>query len=332
MDRLVLLATLLLHLALPLWLAASLHRKPRKDVATALVAALGAVTATLLLALVGAGWAAYPVGTRWGLLALVTLSAVWRLRSFRGFATTLPQRGRARVRVAVEAALCLALLAGVARVTLSDEPVGGALRLAFPLGERTAYVMHGGASCVFNAHCEVHAQRHALDVVALDGWAETRAQGLLPTRPEAYAAFGLAVHAPCDGEVVQVRDGLHDLAPPQRDTNHILGNYVALHCKGATVLLAHLAQGSVRVGLGQTVTAGQRLARVGNTGNTTEPHLHIHAVRGRVTSPGQLAATGDPVPMLFDGQSRPLRRHDTVITSPLHRSATGHATAHPDRP
>jgi murein DD-endopeptidase MepM/ murein hydrolase activator NlpD len=97
-------------------------------------------------------------------------------------------------------------------------------------------------------------------------------------------------------------------------------------------LLAHLAQGSVRVGLGQTVIAGQRLARVGNTGNTTEPHLHIHAVRGRVTSPGQLAATGDPVPMLFDGQSAPLRRHDTVISSRLHRSATVHATAHPDRP
>lgn len=67
-------------------------------------------------------------------------------------------------------------------------------------------------------------------------------------------------------------------------------------CRGAELLLAHLQHESVTVEEGQDVTTGQRLGRVGNTGNTTEPHLHVRAVD---------ADTGDvlygaPVPTLFD--------------------------------
>lgn len=64
------------------------------------------------------------------------------------------------------------------------------------------------------------------------------------------------------------------------------------------VVLAHMTEGSVAVGEGQEVEEGQFLGRVGNSGNTSEPHLHIHAVR---TGSGSILE-GEGVPVLFDGR------------------------------
>lgn len=45
---------------------------------------------------------------------------------------------------------------------------------------------------------------------------------------------------------------------------------------GEFVFLAHLMQGSVKVDAGQTVARGEGVGRCGNSGNTSEPHLHLH--------------------------------------------------------
>jgi len=75
------------------------------------------------------------------------------------------------------------------------------------------------------------------------------------------------------------------------------------------VVLAHLRQGSVEVAAGEDVAVGSRLGRVGNSGNSSEPHLHIHAVRGRIVDPAEVFASGTPVPMRF-GRSV-LHRHSS---------------------
>jgi murein DD-endopeptidase MepM/ murein hydrolase activator NlpD len=75
-----------------------------------------------------------------------------------------------------------------------------------------------------------------------------------------------------------------------------------VYCEGISVLLAHLKPGSVRVSEGARVSVSDQLASAGNTGNTSEPHLHIHAVRGRETDFKHIASTGEPVPMTFDGR------------------------------
>jgi murein DD-endopeptidase MepM/ murein hydrolase activator NlpD len=77
------------------------------------------------------------------------------------------------------------------------------------------------------------------------------------------------------------------------------GNHVLLDCGRPWVLLGHLKKRSVRVGAGDSVRIGQRLGAVGNTGNTGEPHLHIHA-----QLPGDKEApfSGDPLPMRLDGR------------------------------
>ena len=77
-------------------------------------------------------------------------------------------------------------------------------------------------------------------------------------------------------------------------------NHILLYCKGVTVLLAHFKQGSIRVQAEQLIQEDQPLALVGNSGNTSEPHLHIHAVRGEFTDLKTMILSAEPVPMLFD--------------------------------
>lgn len=138
---------------------------------------------------------------------------------------------------------------------------------------------------------------------ALSTWG-LRARGLLPEDLAAYEVYGKRVVAPCRGEVLATRDGLADQTPPQMDDAHPAGNYVAVYCahERVTVVLAHLENGSLRVGEGEEVDAGQAIARVGNSGNTSEPHLHVHAVRGRERRYERLLWNGDGCPVLFDGR------------------------------
>lgn len=73
------------------------------------------------------------------------------------------------------------------------------------------------------------------------------------------------------------------------------------------VLLAHMMNGSVAVKVGQNVEVGQFLGRVGNSGNSSEPHLHIHAVKAGSGS----VLDGEGVSVRFDG--RFLVRNSLII-------------------
>jgi murein DD-endopeptidase MepM/ murein hydrolase activator NlpD len=101
---------------------------------------------------------------------------------------------------------------------------------------------------------------------------------------------------------VRVRDGVRDNRPQVEVANREApeGNHVVLRlATGERLLLAHLRRGSVRVRPGQRVRAGAPLGRVGNSGNSSEPHMHLHAqTRG---------GTGVPVAfrrLLVDGVRR----------------------------
>jgi hypothetical protein len=148
-----------------------------------------------------------------------------------------------------------------------------------------------------------------VDFVAVDTWG-FRASGPMPEALSDYRIFGQRVLAPCDGTIVDVREDLADLPPPRSDRSQPAGNHVLLHCPGpgVTVVLAHLKHRSVGVDVGQTVATGQPLGQVGNTGNTSEPHLHIHAVAGKVEAIEEAIRTATPVAVTFEG--RALVRND----------------------
>ena len=198
----------------------------------------------------------------------------------------------------------VALVVG-ASLRLRDRPPSAAsppVELELPLGRGT-YVVAQGGPVLLNGHATNVAQRRALDILALGPlWARCTPPALYPGRLDRYVIFGRPVVAPCAGTVVEVADDIPDLEPPLRTPDRPPGNYVAIDAGGTTVLLAHLRLGTVLVAEGDRVVAGQPLGRVGNSGNSSEPHLHIHAERD-----------GVGVPMVFRGaKRRPLRRNDLI--------------------
>ncbi|MEU5594311.1 M23 family metallopeptidase [Streptomyces sp. NPDC020298] len=146
--------------------------------------------------------------------------------------------------------------------------------LLFPL-EGTWYVVQGGGRAL-NHHVSVREQRGALDLVALGPYGTRTGPGHELT---AYAAYGRPVRSPCDGRVISAANTVQDQKPGEIRYQPLYGNHVFLDTGREIVKLAHLRPGSVTVTKGDTVHRGQLLGEVGNTGNTTEPHLHIHAER-----------------------------------------------------
>ena len=108
-------------------------------------------------------------------------------------------------------------------------------------------------------------------------------------------AFGNPVYAVANGEVVASVDTIEDHAPhgpiPHVTLANILGNHVTLRIAAHEyATYAHLRHGSVRVHVHDRVNAGTVLAQVGNTGQSTGPHLHFQLT----DRPGVLAAEGIP--------------------------------------
>lgn len=145
----------------------------------------------------------------------------------------------------------------------------------------------------------VVAQRFAIDFMRIDG------SGRLfegdPSDPANWHGYGAQVLAVADGTVVEVLDGLPDQRPgalpdpTSISLETVDGNHVILDIgEGHYAFYAHLRPGSIRVREGERVLQGQVLAELGNTGNTSAPHLHLHVMRG----PSALADDG--VPYVFD--------------------------------
>jgi urea transporter/murein DD-endopeptidase MepM/ murein hydrolase activator NlpD len=93
---------------------------------------------------------------------------------------------------------------------------------------------------------------------------------------EDYYCYGKPVVAPADGEVVHVVDGLADNNIGESDLVHNWGNTIIIkHAEGFFSKLCHLRAGKTTVKIGDRVTRGDRIAQVGSSGRSPEPHLHF---------------------------------------------------------
>jgi len=173
-----------------------------------------------------------------------------------------------------------------------------AIELKFPLRNGQFLITQGGATHALNQHYSNSAQKFALDIVKIDPFG-FRANSFLPSKLEQYYIFKHSLYAPCSGEVLAIKNDVQDQIPPATDLDNIAGNYVLLLCKEHSILLAHMHPGSVTVLPGQKLDTNRLIGHVGNSGNTTEPHLHIHAVKGRVSSVEEVIQSAEAVPMLF---------------------------------
>ena len=179
------------------------------------------------------------------------------------------------------------------------------VRLAYPLRNGVYYVGGGGSNRWINNHNAVPPQDYALDIVRLNFLGTPINYTADKSDLVEYAIFGDPIYSPCDGTVVRAVDRHIDQIPPDRDSVNLAGNYVLLACQGVEILLAHMKQGSVLVTEGDIVNAGDEIGAVGNSGNTSQPHLHIHAEKDGVA--GEIL-NGTGVPMVFEG--RFLERND----------------------
>ncbi len=174
-----------------------------------------------------------------------------------------------------------------------------AIALESPLRDGRFFIVQGGSSPFINGHFHVSPQNFALDVVALNGLG-IRADLFGDSEDlEIYEIFGETLYSPCEGVVIMAVDEHPDLTPPNTDVENLAGNHVVIECHKVEVVLAHMKAGSVRVAEGDEVTTETVLGQVGNSGNTSEPHLHIHLERGGVA--GEIL-DGEGVAMQLNGR------------------------------
>ena len=136
------------------------------------------------------------------------------------------------------------------------------------------YVVWGGRLIEQNYHAAISPQRFALDMLVSKKGRTFAGDG---TRNEQYFCFGRPVVSPGDGVIIEMIDGVVDNQPGVLNPLEPAGNYVVIdHGNNEYSYLAHFKQGSVAVIAGQRVKTGQYLGQCGNSGNSSEPHVHYH--------------------------------------------------------
>jgi biotin carboxyl carrier protein len=155
--------------------------------------------------------------------------------------------------------------------------------------------LHRRTVLVISGHPYI-GQRTAID------WMKIGENGMAfsgdPKKNESYFCYNQDVLAVAEGTVAKVLDGVPENTPATGDSRAVTlnpvnagGNQVAIDLGGNRyALYGHLIPGSIRVKEGDKVKAGQVIAKVGNSGNSTSPHLHLQ-VSDR---PDFLAAEGIP--------------------------------------
>ena len=208
-------------------------------------------------------------------------------------------------------------LLGLALYVRVGTPRGDVIDIGSPVRGRWR-ALNSPTSRVPSHHVHGWSQTYAIDLVHAPADEAGPAFGWWPLarRPQEFPGFGQPVLAPVDGAVVSawsaardhwsrtspvalaylVLEGVRELAGPVG----VLGNYLVVRRDdGVCVLMAHLRRGSLRVAIGDRVRRGDRLAECGNSGNSTEPHLHCQVM----DRPSAWVAAG--LPFRIEGTSLP---------------------------
>lgn len=191
-------------------------------------------------------------------------------------------------------------------LTFRQRPKGEREPVLLPVSLTGRLMAVNGPGTKVPSHTHGNAQTYAVDLLFTPAEDDDSAQAAPPSarfrplarRPDAYPTFGRPLPAPVDGTVVAVSEGQRDhltrtslpgmvylyLEGYVRGAGHprrVFGNHVVLDVgDGVHAVFAHLRRNSVRVSAGDRVTAGQQLAECGNSGNSSEPHLHFQLMDG----------------------------------------------------
>lgn len=141
------------------------------------------------------------------------------------------------------------------------------------------FTFWGGDTKPQNYHVIDRAQRSAFDFLIIGKNNKTYERS--GTRNEDYYAFGKRMYAVCDAEVINVSTGVEDNKPGTLNPRQPLGNSITLKTgNDEYIIYAHFEIGTLKVKKGDRVVKGQFLGNCGNSGNSSEPHLHLHIQDG----------------------------------------------------
>ncbi|WP_112323411.1 peptidoglycan DD-metalloendopeptidase family protein [Oceanibium sediminis] len=312
-----------IQVALPLALLAWLTLLPAGSVVGGALQAAG--TGAMLFALARIAQWAVPVWWLLWVYGALWLGVVlyWVLVARSGTWPLLPEGAWGWTGLALAALLCaLGGWYGARALAGRTLPPVEVVDIATPFGPGRYLVGNGGSDAVVNAHMKTldasverfrpwRGQSYAVDFFGL-GRFGLRADGWRPADPAGYAIFGAELRAPCAGKVIAAEGDMPDYDVPEQDPVNRLGNHVILRCGAAEIVLAHMRQGSVSVAAGDSVAVGDRLGEAGNSGASTEPHLHIHAQRP--AEQGAPPISGAPLALRIEG--RFLVRGDRLTGQP----------------
>ncbi len=137
------------------------------------------------------------------------------------------------------------------------------------------YVVWGGDTKELNYHVESDAQKNAFDFIIIGNNGKSYSNS--GKNNEDYYCFGKELLAPCDAKVFMAVDGIKDNIPGNMNASFPMGNTVILKTDaGEYIYLCHFKQFSIKVKEGCTVQRGDLLGYCGNSGRSSEPHLHFH--------------------------------------------------------
>lgn len=145
-------------------------------------------------------------------------------------------------------------------------------------------VINGGYEKEFSHSWMVPAQRYAYDFVIMDNDGKTHIDD--NKELTSYSCYGKNVLAPADGLIVCIGNICGDEKPFADGTMKVMakdirGNYILIkHAEKEYGFIGHLQPQSIIVKVGQKVYQGEVIARCGNSGNTSEPHIHFHLQDG----------------------------------------------------
>lgn len=146
-------------------------------------------------------------------------------------------------------------------------------------------VVWGGRTIEQNYHAANAGQRFAYDILIVRDSSTHTGTG---ESNSDYYCFGNPIVAPGAGTVVSSRDGIADNVPGEMEATEVTGNSVVIdHGNEEYSFLAHMQNGSVRVKEGDVVAPGDTLGLCGNSGRSSEPHLHYHMQNSALLNDGE---------------------------------------------
>jgi hypothetical protein len=251
------------------------------------------------------GWLALQLAVPLFALVLFLFTLVRTIRTRRGLARLL-----ATIVISVVGLWPAAWLVGFGTIAypydLAKTTPSATVRLPTDV---PMHVIWGGDDVKHNHHATLPDQRWAYDLAVEPTLVSS-------TRLEDYGCWGVSVVAPTSGKVHVAHDGEPDHVPGElsNESRVPVGNHVVIALStGGFLVIAHLRDGSVRAREGESIAEGAPIGACGNSGNTSEPHVHIHVQRQDPR--GRPIHFSEGLPLFFrdhDGAPMPLGGIDVV--------------------